>query len=106
MATYRLSRLAEADLLEIGTFTLTTWGEDQTFRYIDALEACCRRLADNPELGRACDQLGRGLRRMEHGRHVVFYRIDAKGIVVSRILHQSMLPEQWDIDEESSEPDR
>ena len=39
MATYRLSRLAEADLSGIGTHTLQTLGLDQTIRYLDELEA-------------------------------------------------------------------
>ena len=106
MATYRLSRLAEADLLDIANYTLQTWGQDQAIRYVDDLEACCRKLADNPELGRACDHIRPGLRRMEHGRHVLFYRIEATGILVSRILHQRMLPERQSIDEEGAERDR
>ena len=100
MATFRLSRLAEADLTNIGAYTLRTWGEDQTIRYLDGLEAHCRQLADNPELGRACDHIRPGLRRMEHGRHVVFYRIEAGGVLVSRILHRRMLPEKRSIDDE------
>ena len=102
MAPFRLSRLAEADLLDIGAYTLDTWGEDQAIRYIDGLEGCCQRLAENPQLGRPCDHIRPGLRRMEHGRHVVFYRIKAGGILVSRILHQRMLPERQTIDEEES----
>ena len=39
MAKFRLSRLAEADLMDIGTYSLDKWGEDQATRYIDALEA-------------------------------------------------------------------
>jgi plasmid stabilization system protein ParE len=35
-----------------------------------------------------------GLRRMEIGRHVVFYREDTEGILISRILHRRMLPER------------
>ena len=88
--------------MDIGTYTLHTWGEDQTIRYIDGLESCCQRLAENPRLGRACDHIRPGLRRMEHGRHVVFYRKEAGGILVSRILHQRMLPERQSIDEEVS----
>ena len=57
MATYRLSRLAEADLLEIASYTLSSWGEDQAVRYMDALEACCWQLVNQPEVGRACDQV-------------------------------------------------
>ena len=88
--------------MDIGAYTLHAWGEDQTIRYIDGLETCCQQLADNPELGRPCDHIRPGLRRMEHARHVVFYRIEAGGIVVSRILHQRMLPERQSIDEEES----
>jgi toxin ParE1/3/4 len=98
--TFRFSRRAEADLLGIGGYTLRTWGEQQTIRYIDGLEACCQMLAGNPMLGRACDYIRPGLRRKEYGRHVVFYREDATGILVSRILHQSMLPERPAFDDE------
>ena len=88
--------------MDIGAYTLDTWGEDQTIRYIDGLESCCQQLAENPQLGRRCDHIRPGLRRMEHGRHVVFYRMEAEGILVSRILHQRMLPERQRIDEEES----
>jgi antitoxin ParD1/3/4 len=46
-------------------------------------------------LGRPCDDIRPGLRRMEHGKHVVFYRLQKPGgILVVRILHQRMLPEK------------
>jgi len=98
VAAFRFSRRAEADLLSIGAYTLRTWSEDQTVRYLNDLEACCRMLADNPALGRTCHAVRPGLRRMERGEHVVFYREDAGGILISRILHQRMLPEKHVID--------
>lgn len=94
MATARFSRRAKADLLEIGAYTLRTWGLDQALKYLDQLEACCQTLAENPVLGRACPEIRPGLRRFGQGRHVVFYRPEAGGILVSRILHQRMLPER------------
>jgi toxin ParE1/3/4 len=96
---FRFSRRAEADMLGLGAYTLRTWGENQALRYIGDLEACCQMLADNPALGRACDDVRPGLRRIEIGRHVVFYREDAGGLLVSRILHQRMLPERHAIDD-------
>ena len=96
MAAFRFSRRAEADLVGIATYTLRTWGKAQTARYLGDLEAFCRTLADNPSLGRPCDEVRPGLRRTEHGKHVVFYRQDRTGILISRILHQSMLPEKHD----------
>ena len=104
MAAFRFSRRAEADLLSIGARTLRTWGEHQTIRYLDDLEVCCRMLADNPSLGRACDDVRPGLRRMERGHHVVFYREDAGGILISRILRQRMVPERHVIGDKDAEP--
>lgn len=103
MAAFRLSRRAEADLLGIATYTLRTWGEEQTIHYIDDLEACCQMLADNPTLGRSCQHVLPRLRRMEHGKHVVFYRQEGEGILVSRILHQRMLPEGHVSDDQDQE---
>jgi toxin ParE1/3/4 len=100
VAFFRFSRRAIADLLSIGAYTLRTWGEDQTIRYLDDLETCCQMLAENPAVGRRCDDVHPGLHRMERGRHVLFYRPEANGILVSRILHQRMLPERQSIDDE------
>ncbi|HEX3681172.1 MAG TPA: type II toxin-antitoxin system RelE/ParE family toxin [Bryobacteraceae bacterium] len=99
MAVFHLSRRAEADLIEISAYTLQTWGADQTIRYIDELETCCHRLAHNPGLGRACDEIRPGLRRMGQGKHVIFYRQHEGGILVSRILHHRMLPKKHAIDD-------
>src|ERR1035438_10572709 len=90
--------------MEIGAYTLEKWGERQTLRYIDGLETSCQQLAENPLSGRPCEHIRPGLRRMEHARHVVFYRLTSGGILVSRILHQRMLPDRRTIDEEESEP--
>ena len=76
-------------MLNIGEYTLHKWGEAQTARYIDELEVCCQTLADNPALGRLCDDVRPGLRRHEHGKHVVFYRQEPEGIMVSRILQRA-----------------
>jgi plasmid stabilization system protein ParE len=39
---------------------------------------------------------------MEQGKHVVFYRIEKDGIVVTRILHVRMLP-KLHLDDEHEE---
>jgi len=102
--TFRFSRRAEDDLLNIGDYTLRTWGKAQAARYLGELEVCCQMLAANPVLGRPCDDVRPGLRRLEHGKHVVFYRQEPGGILVSRILHQRMLPDRYDTDDQSEEP--
>jgi toxin ParE1/3/4 len=91
---YRLSRLALADLRSIARHTLQHWGLEQADRYLDDLGRVLNLLAASPALGRECSHIRKGYRRMEHGRHVIFYRAQPKnaGIDVIRILHDRMLP--------------
>ncbi|MGP8187635.1 MAG: type II toxin-antitoxin system RelE/ParE family toxin [Terracidiphilus sp.] len=92
MPEYRLSRSARLDLIEIADYTVDTWGLTQASRYLDGLDGCFRRLARTPGIGRPCDRIRRGYRRMEYEKHVIIYRADVDGIFISRILHQRMMP--------------
>lgn len=92
MPSFTLSKLARLDLIEIADYTVDTWGVDQAYRYLDSLEAALHQLARTPEIGRACNAVRQGYRRLEHEKHVIFYRVEADGIFISRILHQRMLP--------------
>lgn len=94
MTAFRFTRRAESDLVGIGDHSVRNWGPEQAARYLGELEICCQSLANNPSLGRPCDHIHPGLHRFEHGMHVVFYFPDRRGILISRILHQSMLPEK------------
>jgi len=102
VAAYRFSNLAERDMEGIADYTVDTWGPAQATRYIADLIDCCERIALNPRIGRPCGKVRRGYRRIEHGKHVLFYRLAAGEILISRILHQSMLPHQY-ILEDSTE---
>ena len=99
MATVRFSLSAKADLLSIGAYKLKNWGALQAERYLSAFEDCLKLLAGKPSLGRPCEWVRPGLHRFEKGRHVFFYRREGDGILVSRILHQSMQPDQQHFEE-------
>jgi toxin ParE1/3/4 len=103
MATLYFSRSAKADLLSIGAYMLETWGAAQAERYLDGLEQCAKLLAANPLLGRQCSWIRSGLFRFEKGRHILFYRRVEEGILISRILHQSMLAEKQPFEDETPE---
>ncbi|MGA7887239.1 MAG: type II toxin-antitoxin system RelE/ParE family toxin [Acidobacteriaceae bacterium] len=94
MPDIRLSRLALADLRSIAEYTAHNWNVEQAEYYLDRLQKFLNLLAANPSLGRACNDIRKGYRRMEHERHVVFYRARefGEGIDVIRILHERMLP--------------
>lgn len=100
MPAYRLSKLARRDLYAIADYTVDVWGGEQAERYLDGLAACFERLGAMPEMGRACDEIRAGYRRLEHEKHVIFYRVEAKGVLIIRILHLRMLPVRHLIEEE------
>lgn len=92
MSEYSLTRLAESDLKSIVRYTMKTWGLAQTIRYRHGLQDCIQLLAKTPSIGRKCDSVRPGLRRFEHGKHVVFYLAKPDQILIARILHQQMIP--------------
>jgi toxin ParE1/3/4 len=96
VSEYRLTRLAVSDLKSISEYSVRRWGLEQNERYLEELQKILNLLAANPALGRACYNIREGYRRMEHGRHVVFYRVPAsgEGIEVIRVLHERMLPKE------------
>ncbi|HKL52251.1 MAG TPA: type II toxin-antitoxin system RelE/ParE family toxin [Wenzhouxiangellaceae bacterium] len=90
MADYRLSRKASRDLEVIAEFTINRFGIEQARQYRDELKACFENLVENPTLGRRAEQLAKGLRRFEHGSHIVFYVPLDDGALVVRVLHHRM----------------
>ena len=94
MKQYSLSKKAESDLEGILIYTLDRWGEEQAERYLQDLTDCFNLIAHNPGLGRTCEALFPNLKRIEQGRHVLFYRVEEKQVVIVRVLHQSRLPQR------------
>ncbi len=88
MTDYRLTRRAEAELLDIFLYGIEQFGLSQAQAYADSMDLCFRLLCQNPRMGRAAVALGEGVRRHEHGSHVVLYELDQDGILVLSILHK------------------
>lgn len=72
MASYRLSRLAEADIREISLATIINWGSKQARAYLESLDKTILTLAQNPELGRDRSEIYAGARSFPSGKHVIF----------------------------------
>lgn len=42
-------------------------------------------------MGRACDDVRQGYRKLPHGAHIVYYRVmDREQVLIVRILHATM----------------
>ena len=99
MRKFTYSTSAQNDLLAIGAYTLAMWGPQQTARYLDQLEDCCGLIAQNPNMGRPWHGKPDSLRRIEQGKRVIFYWNQDSGILISRILHQRMIPSHRSFEE-------
>jgi toxin ParE1/3/4 len=57
--------------------------------WVEKLEAQCRHLAQNTDIGRQRPEAGEAVRSSNFGRYVIFYRPANTGVQVLRVLHQS-----------------
>lgn len=91
MASFRVSRKAQIDLLTIGRYTAIRWGVVQRNIYLKQLDDCFTQLSDNPSFGIACDYIKKDYRKFPQGSHIVFYKLATRNVVeIIRILYKSM----------------
>ncbi len=87
---YIYSRLAVSDVSNIYQETAKKRGIAQADKYDAGLEQSLQLLADNPDLGRKCDDIRKKYHRHEYGRHIIFYRKRKHDIFIIRILYDGM----------------
>ncbi len=90
MAKYRFTQRAEFDLEAIADYTIERFGVEKARSYLADFKSCLDHLVENPEVGRRVEHLRTGLRRYEHGSHIVFYHVTDSGILIVRVLHYRM----------------
>lgn len=98
MPSFRLTQQAKDDLKSIARYTQEIWGREQRNKYLGILDGCFHLLADEPDLGVACNEIRKNYRKFCVERHVIFYRKVADSIDVVRILHCRM-----DVDKQLSD---
>ena len=90
MLPFRLTQKAKDDLKRIGRFTQQKWGREQRNRYLSRLDNGFQMVARQPEIGKPCDYIRPGYRKLHIGRHLIFYRQSDTHIDIVRILHDRM----------------
>ena len=93
MRGYRLSKLADEDLLSIFRFTQETWDEEQVWIYLNLLETLRARIVENPNCPGSTsreDLAPAGCRILRAGKHYFVYRVRDDVVEIARILHESM----------------
>ena len=91
MKTFALTHKAKTDLRAIALFTEKTWGREQRNLYIKQLDEVFHMLANTPLVGKACDDIKAGYKKIPQGSHIIFYKTGTQAsIEIIRILHKHM----------------
>jgi toxin ParE1/3/4 len=89
---WRLTKRAEAALIDIARWTIETFGPRQAAAYEDDLIATCRGIAEGTNLSQSCRQLidpdlHEDLRFARAGQHFVVFVEDIMQVIIIDFLH-------------------
>ena len=88
--TFRVSKLAQADLRDIYDYTVTQWGEEQARRYLNELLDAMGAIKETPTRFRIRNDIYPDCRVCLSGRHLIVYRIRDGVVEFGRVLHGAM----------------
>lgn len=93
MAIYKISPIAERDLIDIYVRGLQQWGVQKADNYQRHLISSFNLLVENPEMGHAV-AIRPQLLRHEVKPYVIFYRKFSYGIRIARLLYKNRAMEK------------
>ncbi|HCL4203872.1 TPA: type II toxin-antitoxin system RelE/ParE family toxin [Pseudomonas aeruginosa] len=89
---FRLTRDAQQDLTAIRRYTVNTWGQEQSRKYLQGARETIELLVEFPGQGVVRLGVGEGVFSFPYGSHMLYYRIEEEQLVVFAVLHQRMVP--------------
>lgn len=89
MAEIKFSPAARADLKEIGRFSRREFGKAVADKYLLGLDQVLDRFALHPHSGETQPKLGKGVRRLSHRSHRIFYEVNGEVVLILRIYHHA-----------------
>ena len=89
-AKLRLSSSAEADLNAIDTYSFEQFGEDVADAYMRDFDELFDLLRRHPKAGVPAPELGKGIRKLTHRQHRIFYTVEGDLVLIARIMHHAI----------------
>lgn len=86
----RLSSSAEADLDGIDAYSFEQFGEDIADAYMRGFDELFDLLRLHSKAGVTASDLGRGIRKLTHRQHRIFYTAKGNLVFIARIVHHAM----------------
>ena len=92
---YRILEKASKDIDSILDYSMVNFGIEVMLEYHKSLETCFATLDENPDLGMEVDHIRSGYFCFHHRSHTIFYQKNEEGILIVRLLHQSMYASKY-----------
>ncbi|MFT2097863.1 type II toxin-antitoxin system RelE/ParE family toxin [Marinomonas sp. 2405UD66-6] len=90
---YKLSKQAQAHLQNIKSYTLNNFSESQWQNYKEALLSGFQLLADNPTIGRSCDDIYPNGFYFPVAKHTAYFTKEDGFILIVAVLSHSQFPQ-------------
>ena len=90
MGVYKLSVKSESDIAKMFEYGIETFGITQAQNYFYGIHDVLQVLAENTNLGRDASEFLPLLKRFSYKSHTILYLNTTIGILVIRVLSQSM----------------
>jgi toxin ParE1/3/4 len=94
VAIYKVSPIAQRDLVDIYIRGFREWGESKAEEYQLKLISSFRLLAENPDMGHGVS-IRPQLQRHELRPYVIFYRKFSYGVRIARVLYKNRAMEKY-----------
>jgi toxin ParE1/3/4 len=83
---YYLTQAADADLERLYEWGIDRFGVKVADEYYDGLIARLTQIANTPQLWQEVDHIRAGYRRSVYVAHSIYFRIEASGVFIVRVL--------------------
>lgn len=90
MLNLYLTPKALDDLEKIFEYTVQTWGINQAHIYQDTLFHGMSQICNEPKIGSEYQFAKGEYRKLNIGKHLLFYKHDKAKCVITRVLHERM----------------
>ncbi len=94
MTIYKVSPVAQRDLIDIYVRGFREWGESKAEEYQVKLISRFQLLSENPDIGHDVS-IRPQLQRYELNPYVIFYRKFSYGVRIARVLYKNRAMEKY-----------
>lgn len=88
--SYKLTKIAENDLLQIKYYSEEVWGQEIAKKYLTQIHDKCIEICNFPNIGVSRPEIFRNIKSVIVNNHIILYYLVQNEISILRVLHKNM----------------